>query len=327
MTNRVTRISGSGSYLPDRILTNDELAAQIDTSDTWIRERTGIAQRHIAAEGQTTSDLGVEAARRALDDAGLTIADIDLIVVATTTPDFVFPSTATVIQARLGMDHGAAFDVQAVCSGFVYALSVTDALLKTGQHKRALLIGAETMSRILNWEDRSTCVLFGDGAGAWVLSAEEASPEADDRQPGVIGSYLRSDGRLKELLHTTGGPSSTQSSGFLVMQGNAVFRHAVVNISEAMTTLMRQHGLTGEDVDWFVPHQANQRILEAVAKRLGIASGKVISTVASHGNTSAASVPLAFDVAVQDGRIKRGDLCLLEALGGGLTWGSALVRY
>ncbi|HAQ35364.1 MAG: 3-oxoacyl-ACP synthase [Maricaulis sp.] len=327
MTNRVTRISGSGSYLPDRILTNDELAAQIDTSDAWIRERTGIAQRHIAAEGQTTSDLGVEAARRALDDAGLTIADIDLIVVATTTPDFVFPSTATVIQARLGMDHGAAFDVQAVCSGFVYALSVTDALLKTGQHKRALLIGAETMSRILNWEDRSTCVLFGDGAGAWVLSAEEASPEAADRQPGVIGSYLRSDGRLKELLHTTGGPSSTRSSGYLVMQGNAVFRHAVVNISEAMTTLMRQHGLTGEDVDWFVPHQANQRILEAVAKRLGIASGKVISTVANHGNTSAASVPLAFDVAVQDGRIKRGDLCLLEALGGGLTWGSALVRY
>jgi 3-oxoacyl-[acyl-carrier-protein] synthase-3 len=327
VTNRVTRISGSGSYLPDRILTNDELAAQIDTSDAWIRERTGIAQRHIAAEGQTTSDLGVEAARRALDDAGLTIADIDLIVVATTTPDFVFPSTATVIQARLGMDHGAAFDVQAVCSGFVYALSVTDALLKTGQHKRALLIGAETMSRILNWEDRSTCVLFGDGAGAWVLSAEEASPEAADRQPGVIGSYLRSDGRLKELLHTTGGPSSTRSSGYLVMQGNAVFRHAVVNISEAMTTLMRQHGLTGEDVDWFVPHQANQRILEAVAKRLGIASGKVISTVANHGNTSAASVPLAFDVAVQDGRIKRGDLCLLEALGGGLTWGSALVRY
>ena len=327
MTNRVTRISGSGSYLPDRILTNDELAAQIDTSDAWIRERTGIAQRHIAAEGQTTSDLGVEAARRALDDAGLTIADIDLIVVATTTPEFVFPSTATVIQARLGMDHGAAFDVQAVCSGFVYALSVTDALLKTGQHKRALLIGAEAMSRILNWEDRSTCVLFGDGAGAWVLSAEEASPEAADRQPGVIGSYLRSDGRLKELLHTTGGPSSTRSSGYLVMQGNAVFRHAVVNISEAMTTLMRQHGLTGEDVDWFVPHQANQRILEAVAKRLGIASGKVISTVANHGNTSAASVPLAFDVAVQDGRIKRGDLCLLEALGGGLTWGSALVRY
>lgn len=322
MTEVVTRIAGSGSFLPDRVLTNDELAERVETSDAWIRERTGIKRRHIASEGETTASLGEAAARRALEDAGLTPADIDLVVVATTTPDLVFPSTATLIQARLGMEQGAAFDIQAVCSGFVYALSVTDALLRTGQYRRALLIGAETMSRILNWEDRATCVLFGDGAGAWVLEAGEG--EAGD---GVLGCYLRSDGRLKDLLHTSGGPSSTQSSGYLIMQGNAVFKHAVVNISEAMTTLMSKHGISGDDVDWFVPHQANQRILEAVAKRLGIMPGKVVSTVAEHGNTSAASVPLAFDVAVKDGRIQRGHLCLLEALGGGLTWGSALVRY
>lgn len=327
MTEAVTRIAGSGSFLPGRVLTNEELAERVDTSDAWIRERTGIARRHIASDGETTATLGEAAARRALDDAGLTPADIDLIVVATTTPDLVFPSTATLIQARLGMEGGAAFDVQAVCSGFVYALSVTDALLRTGQHRRALLIGAETMSRILNWEDRSTCVLFGDGAGAWVLEAAEGDGRSGNDRAGVLGCYLRSDGRLKDLLHTSGGPSATQSSGHLVMQGNAVFKHAVVNISEAMTTLMAKHGFTGDDIDWFVPHQANQRILEAVAKRLGIAPGKVISTVADHGNTSAASVPLAFDVAIRDGRIKRGDLCLLEALGGGLTWGSALVRY
>lgn len=322
MTEVVTRIAGSGSFLPGRVLTNDELAERVDTSDAWIRERTGIRQRHIASEGETTASLGEAAARRALDDAGLTPADIDLVVVATTTPDLVFPSTATLIQARLGMEQGAAFDIQAVCSGFVYALSVTDALLRTGQYKRALLIGAETMSRILNWDDRATCVLFGDGAGAWVLEACEG-----ESGEGVLGCYLRSDGRLKDLLHTSGGPSATQSSGHLIMQGNAVFKHAVVNISEAMTTLMAKHGFSGDDVDWFVPHQANQRILEAVAKRLGIAPGKVVSTVAEHGNTSAASVPLAFDVAVKDGRIRRGHLCLLEALGGGLTWGSALVRY
>lgn len=322
MTDVVTRIAGSGSFLPERVLSNDELAERVDTSDAWIRERTGIKRRHIASDGETTASLGEAAARRALDDAGLTPADIDLIVVATTTPDLVFPSTATMIQARLGMEQGAAFDVQAVCSGFVYGLSVTDALLRTGQHKRALLIGAETMSRILNWEDRATCVLFGDGAGAWVLEAGEG-----EVGQGVLGCYLRSDGRLKDLLHTSGGPSSTQSSGHLIMQGNAVFKHAVVNISEAMTTLMAKHGYSGDDIDWFVPHQANQRILEAVAKRLGIAPGKVVSTVAEHGNTSAASVPLAFDVAVKDGRIQRGHLCLLEALGGGLTWGSALVRY
>lgn len=322
MTDVVTRIAGSGSFLPERVLSNDELAERVDTSDAWIRERTGIKRRHIASEGETTASLGEAAARRALDDAGLTPADIDLIVVATTTPDLVFPSTATMIQARLGMEQGAAFDVQAVCSGFVYGLSVTDALLRTGQHKRALLIGAETMSRILNWEDRATCVLFGDGAGAWVLEAGEG-----EAGQGVLGCYLRSDGRLKDLLHTSGGPSATQSSGHLIMQGNAVFKHAVVNISEAMTTLMAKRGYSGDDIDWFVPHQANQRILEAVAKRLGIAPGKVVSTVAEHGNTSAASVPLAFDVAVKDGRIQRGHLCLLEALGGGLTWGSALVRY
>lgn len=326
MTQLMARVSGVGSYLPERIVTNEELARTVDTSDAWIRERTGIKRRHIAAEGETTVDMGEIAARRALDNAGLDASEIDLIIVATTTPDLVFPSCATMIQGRLGITQGAAFDVQAVCSGFIYALSIADGLVLTGQHRNVLVIGAETMSRIIDWTDRSTCVLFGDGAGAFVLQAGE-SQRGKPFGRGLIGAYMRSDGSFLELLRTTGGVSSSQSSGLLTMQGNAVYRHAVTKISEAMTTLMQRHGVTSADIDWFVPHQANQRILEGVAKRLGIAPEKVISTVADQGNTSAASVPLAFDHAVRDGRIQRDDLCLLEALGGGFTWGSALIRF
>lgn len=323
MTERIARIAGIGSYLPDRILTNEELSGMVDTSDSWIRERTGIRQRHIAPDGVTTADLAEQAARRALDDAGLAAEDVDLIVVATTTPDFTFPSVGTMLQARLGATRGAAFDVQAVCTGFVYALSVADNMIARGQAQTALVVGAETMSRILDWTDRSTCVLFGDGAGAMVLTGQDASDDA----AGILGTYLRSDGRFKDLLHVDGGPSSTGTVGHLRMIGNQVFRHAITNIAESMTTIAGRAGVSIEDVDWFVPHQANQRILEGVARKLSIPTGKVISTVADHGNTSAASVPLAFDRAVQDGRIKRGDLVLMEALGGGFTWGAALARF
>lgn len=325
MTDRVARIAGIGSHLPDRILSNDDLARMVDTSDSWIRERTGIRQRHIAPEGVTTADLAEQACRRALDDAGLTAQDVDLIVVATTTPDFTFPSVGTMLQARLGVTRGAAFDVQAVCSGFVYALSVADNMIARGQAETALVVGAETMSRILDWTDRATCVLFGDGAGAMVLTAgdEAGDPEAD----GILATYLRSDGRFKDLLHVDGGPSATGTVGHLRMTGNQVFRHAITNIAESMTTIAERAGVRIEDIDWFVPHQANQRILEGVARKLSIPTEKVISTVADHGNTSAASVPLAFDRAVQDGRIKRGDLVLMEALGGGFTWGAVLARF
>ncbi|QNL20285.1 ketoacyl-ACP synthase III [Hyphobacterium sp. CCMP332] len=315
----ISRVAGQGSYLPERVLTNSEIATFVDTDDEWIRARTGISERHIAAEGETTSDLGYRAALAALEDAGLTPDDIDLIVVATTTADLIFPSTAALIQARLGIRHGAAFDIQAVCSGFIYALAVTDGLLKGGVFQRALVIGAETMSRILNWEDRTTCVLFGDGAGAWVLERSEGDK-------GIIGYDLRCEGRYTDLLKTTGGVSSTQSSGLLTMEGPAVFKHAILKISNSMERLIERENVAIADIDWFVPHQANQRILEGVADKLGISRDKVISTVAKHGNTSAASVPLAFSQAVDDERIKPGDLCLLEALGGGLTWGSALVR-
>ncbi|MBO6764985.1 beta-ketoacyl-ACP synthase III [Maricaulis sp.] len=325
MTDRLARIAGIGSYLPDRILSNDDLAAMVDTSDSWIRERTGIRQRHIAPDGVTTADLAEQACRRALDDAGLTAEDVDLIVVATTTPDFTFPSVGTMLQARLGATKGAAFDVQAVCTGFVYALSVADNMIARGQAETALVVGAETMSRILDWTDRSTCVLFGDGAGAMVLTA--GKPAGAEGTDGVLATYLRSDGRFKDLLHVDGGPSSTGTVGHLRMVGNQVFRHAVTNIAESMTTIAGRAGVSIEEVDWFVPHQANQRILEGVARKLSIPTEKVISTVADHGNTSAASVPLAFDRAVQDGRIKRGDLVLMEALGGGFTWGAVLARF
>jgi len=314
-------IKGVGSYLPERVVTNAELAEKVETSDEWIRERTGIGQRYIAADGELTSDLGVAAAKAALKSANMDAADIDLIVVATSTPDFTFPSTATIIQEKLGIHHGAGFDIQAVCSGFIYALNVTDALLKTGSAKNALVIGTETFSRIIDWEDRGTCVLFGDGAGAVVLSGQE------NTEDGILNSFIRSDGRYKDLLHVDGGPSATQTVGHLRMVGNQVFRHAVKDISEAMETCAAAAGIPIDDIDWFVPHQANQRILNGVAKRLKINPAQVVSTVEFHANTSAASVPLALCAAIDDGRIQRGQLVMLEAFGGGFTWGAALFRY
>jgi 3-oxoacyl-[acyl-carrier-protein] synthase-3 len=320
-----SRIIGSGAFLPKTILTNDDLAKKVDTSDAWIRERTGIRQRHIVAEGEKTSDLAVEAARQALLDAGIDANELDLIIVATTTPDRTFPSTATMVQARLGMNHGAAFDVQAVCSGFIYGLSVADSFIKSGQAKTVLLIGAESMSRLLDWTDRTTCVLFGDGAGAVVLAAAEG--KGDNSDEGILNTKLFSDGRLQDMLYVDGGPSSTQTTGHLRMQGKEVFRHAVTNISGAIEASVKEAGLKIEDIDWFVPHQANQRILDGTARKLGIDPNRVISTVAGHGNTSAASVPLALVTAVKDGRIKKGDLVLMEAMGGGFTWGASLVRW
>jgi 3-oxoacyl-[acyl-carrier-protein] synthase-3 len=309
--------------LPAKILTNAELSKRVDTSDEWIVERTGIRQRHIVGEGEKTSDLAIAAAERALAASGREAKDIDLIILATTTPDLTFPATAARVQAAIGAGPGAAFDLQAVCSGFVFALATADNFLVRGQAKTALVIGAETFSRIIDWEDRGTCVLFGDGAGAVVLEAQSAAA-AGER--GVISTYLRTDGRNHDLLYVDGGPSQTQSVGKVRMVGNAVFRQAVEHISGAMLEACARAGVTLDAVDWFVPHQANQRILDGVVRKLGIANDKVVSTVALHGNTSAASVPLALDVAVRDGRIKPGDLVLMEALGGGLTWGAALVR-
>lgn len=320
-----SHLAGIGGYLPEKILTNTELSRMVDTDDEWIRTRTGIEERHIAADGETTADMAAEAARRALADAHMGESEIDLIVVATATPDQTFPSTASLVQRRLGVTEGAAFDVQAVCSGFVYALATADHFLARGAAKNALVIGAETFSRILDWSDRSTCVLFGDGAGALVLTGKPGN--GDLSAPGVIGSYLRSDGRFADLLYVDGGPSTTQQVGHLRMSGNQVFRHAVGKISEAISAVAEQTGVNLADVDWFVPHQANQRILSAVGEKLGIPDEKVISTVAKHGNTSAASVPLAFAEGVAAGKIQRGDLVLIEALGGGLTWGAALMRY
>ncbi len=321
-----SRVIGCGAYLPDNVVTNDDIAKRgVDTSDEWIRERTGIRERRIVRDGEMTSHLAVEAARAALKDAAIDAGEIDLIVVATTTPDETFPATATTVQARLGMSRGAAFDVQAVCSGFIYGLSVADNFIKAGQAKTVLLIGAETMSRLLDWTDRTTCVLFGDGAGAMVLQAREGEGGNADR--GVLNTKLFSDGRLHDLLYVDGGPSSTRSTGHLRMQGKEVFRHAVTNICAAIEASALEAGLTTADIDWFVPHQANQRILDGTARKLGIDPNKVISTVAVHGNTSSASVPLALVTAIQDGRIKRGDLVLLEAMGGGFTWGAALVRW
>ncbi len=313
-------VLGVGGYLPDKILTNHELAKTVDTSDEWIRERSGICQRHIAAADEFTSDLGTHAAKAAIEHAGLTIENVDLIIVATTTPDLTFPSTATIIQEKLGMQHGAAFDIQAVCSGFIYALHIADAMIKAGPYKHILVIGAETFSRILDWDDRSTCVLFGDGAGAMLLGRSETS------ERGIISNFIRSDGRYCDLLMVDGGPSRTQTVGHVRMVGNQVFRHAVKDIAIAMKECAAQIGIKPSDVDWFVPHQANQRILDGVARQLKLRPDQVISTVAQHANTSAASVPLAFDTAVKDGRIKPGDLVMLEAFGGGFTWGASLLR-
>ncbi|MBL8537197.1 MAG: ketoacyl-ACP synthase III [Hyphomonadaceae bacterium] len=312
-------VLGVGAHLPARVLTNAELSERVDTSDAWIVERTGIRQRHIASDGEKTSDLAIAASRRALEAAGLSGADVDLIIVATTTPDLTFPATAARIQAALGAS-GAAFDLQAVCSGFIFALATADNFLERGQANTALVIGAETFSRIIDWSDRSTCVLFGDGAGALVLR------RGDDRGRGVLSTFLRTDGRMHDLLYVDGGPSQTRSVGHVRMVGNAVFRQAIEHISGAMLEACARADVPIDSVDWFVPHQANQRILDGVARKLGIPGDKVISTVALHGNTSAASVPLALDVGIRDGRVKPGDLVLLEALGGGLTWGAALLR-
>lgn len=320
-----SQIIGCGSYLPETILTNDELAKRVDTSDAWIADRTGIRERHIARDGETTSDLALKAAERALADAKIGADEIDLIVVATTTPDETFPAVATKIQARLGMTRGAAFDVQAVCSGFIYALAVADNFIKAGQAKTVLLIGAETMSRLMDWTDRTTCVLFGDGAGAVVLRAGEGEGRSSDR--GVLNTMLYSDGRQHDFLYVDGGPSTTQTTGHLRMAGKDVFRHAVVNTAAAIEASAADAGVPVESIDWVVPHQANQRILDSTARKLGLPPGRIISTIAEHGNTSAASVPLALDVAIRDGRIKKGDLLLLEAMGGGFTWGAALVRW
>ena len=314
---------GSGSALPRRLVSNAELAQQVDTSDEWIRERTGITQRYIAGEGETTSTLATEAARRALADAGLTIADIDLIVLATCTPDVTFPSTATIVQHALGGAGFAAFDVAAVCSGFLYALGTAEAMIRTGMAHKALVIGAETMSRILDWEDRATCVLFGDGAGAFVIGGQDVK---DEDGPGFLASQLHADGGHRELLYTDGGPSTTQTTGHLRMKGREVFRHAVTNLAQVLADVLDKAHKQPGDIDWVVPHQANFRILDATARKLGLPMDKVVITVDQHANTSAASVPLAFDLAWRDGRIKRGDLVMLEAMGGGFTWGASLLR-
>lgn len=318
-------IKGIGSYLPARVLTNAQLSETVETSDEWIRERTGITQRHIAAEGQNTSDLGYRAAVAALADANMEASEIDLIIVATSTPDLTFPSTATMVQERLEVRTGAAFDVQAVCSGFIYALTIADAMIQSGKAGNILVIGAETFSRILDWNDRTTCVLFGDGAGAMVLS--RTSSDDKDAGNGIISTFIRSDGRHKDLLYVDGGPSSTQTVGKLRMQGNQVFRHAVRELSDSMVQCAGNVDVAITDIDWFVPHQANQRILEAVAKRLDLRRSQVVSTVSYHANTSAASIPLALDTAIRDGRIKRGHKIMLEAFGGGFTWGAALLEY
>ncbi len=325
MTHLRSVVLGCGSYLPARILSNDELAKSVETTDEWIVQRTGIRERHIAAAGELTSDLALHAARAALVNAHVEASSIDLIVLATSTPDQTFPATAVSVQAGLGITHGAAFDLQAVCSGFVYALSVVDALLKSGGFKRALVIGAETFSRILDWNDRTTCVLFGDGAGALVLEAQPQPGTTADR--GILTAHLRSDGRFKSKLYVDGGPSSTQTVGHLRMEGRDVFKHAIAMITDVIDDAFKATGTSAADIDWFVPHQANKRIIDGSAHKLGIAPDKVVITVDRHGNTSAASIPLALADAVADRRIKRGNLILLEAMGGGFTWGSALLRW
>lgn len=318
-------VSGIGSYLPAKTLTNAELSEMVDTSDDWIVERSGIRERHIVGEGELTSDMAVAAAQRALQAGSVSSDDIDLIVLATATPDQTFPATATRVQAALGITKGAAFDIQAVCSGFIYALSVADNFIKAGQFRNALVIGAESFSKILDWEDRTTCVLFGDGAGAFVLSAQPGAGTADDR--GILSSHLHADGRYNEMLYVDGGPSSTGTTGHVRMNGREVFRHAVTNMAAVVRETLEANSLSADDIDWVVPHQANKRIIDATAKKLGVPQERVVQTVAMHGNTSAASVPLAVDCALRDGRIKQGDLVLMEAMGGGFTWGAALVRW
>ena len=313
-----------GGYLPERVVTNADLAEVVETSDTWIQERTGIRERRRMGEGQAVSDMAVEAAKLALQRAGRTAADIDLIIVATTTPDLTFPATAAIVQRKLGAPIGIAFDVQAVCSGFVYALSVADGFVARGLSKCALVIGAEAMSRLMDWTDRGTCVLFGDGAGAVVLEPEPGQGTTED--VGLLGFALRCDGAKQDLLYVDGGPSTTGTIGHLRMVGQQVFRHAVVNIAEAVEAAAAAAGVPVAEVDWFIPHQANQRILHGVAHRLGVSEDKVVSTVATHANTSAASIPLAMNTAVEDGRIKPGQLLLMEAMGGGLTWGACVLR-
>ena len=318
-------VRGIGSALPRRIMKNTDFEGMVETSDEWIAQRTGIRQRHIAADDETTASLGEAAAREALDNAGLTPDDIDLIVLATSTPNNTFPATAVEIQQRLGMRHGFAFDMQAVCSGFVYAVTTADLYIRGGLAKRVLIIGSETFSRILDWNDRSTCVLFGDGAGALVLEAQEGAGTIADH--GILAASLRSDGTHREKLYVDGGPSTTGTVGHLRMEGREVFKHAVGMITDVIEATFSEAGITAEDLDWFVPHQANKRIIDASAKKLGIADAKVVITVDRHGNTSAASVPLALAVAVKDGRIRKGDLVLLEAMGGGFTWGAVLLRW
>jgi 3-oxoacyl-[acyl-carrier-protein] synthase-3 len=318
-------VQGCGSYLPERLVTNDELAKKVDTSDEWIQQRTGIRQRHIAAEGEFTSHLAIKASQRALDHAGVKASDLDLIVLATATPDETFPATATRVQAELGMTRGAAFDVQAVCAGFVYGVSVADSLIKNGVASTALVIGAETFSRILDWNDRGTCVLFGDGAGAIVLKGEQGTGTSADR--GILANALHSDGRQHDILYVDGGPSSTRTTGFLRMEGKEVFKHAVVNMAAVVGEVLEKAGLEPKDIDWLVPHQANKRIIDGTGRKLGLPPERVVITVDKHANTSAASIPLALDTAVKDGRIKRGDLLLMEGIGGGLAWGASLVRW
>ena len=322
---RRSRILGTGSYLPANRVTNADLASRVDTSDEWIVQRTGISARHLAADGETTSMLATKAAERALEAAGVKAADIDLIVLATATPDYTFPATATQVQHALGITRGVAFDLAAVCSGFVFALSTADKFLTSGSHNRALVIGAETFSRILDWEDRTTCVLFGDGAGAVVLEAYDAAGTREDQ--GILSSHLRSDGRHREKLFVDGGPSSTMTVGHLRMEGKEVFKHAVGMITDVIIDAFAATGFDAETIDWFVPHQANRRIITASADKLGISMEKVVLTVQDHGNTSAASIPLALDTAVRDGRIKKGQVVLIEAMGGGFTWGAVLARW
>ncbi len=316
-------VLGVGSYLPEKTLTNADLEKMVDTTSEWIVQRTGIQERHIAADGETTSMLGIRAAEKAIAAAGVDPQSIDLVICATSTPDYTFPSTATQIQAGLGITRGVAFDLQAVCSGFVFGVTTADKFLRSGSHKRALVVGAETFSRLLDWEDRTTCVLFGDGAGAIVL---EAQPETAEIR-GILSTHLRSDGRHREKLYVDGGPSSTKTVGHLRMLGKDVFRHAVGGVADVMLDSFKESGIDAKALDWFVPHQANRRIIDASAEKLGIAPEKVVVTVERHGNTSAASIPLALDTAVRDGRIKKGDLVMIEAVGGGFTWGAAIIRW